>query len=111
VRCGATGNALDDHPGSVLSAVEDCDASARGEALYDEPFRERYMRAVSEDEMVRMLLFEDADHDHRRHHVGPVSCCPPETVYWTLVLVAPFLYRPPLELPGREAPNVDVILV
>jgi hypothetical protein len=56
-----------------------------------------------------MLLFENANHNPRRRHKLKVLLVP-GGVYWTLVQAAALDAGRlvPLELPGREAADVDV---
>jgi len=67
VRRDTLGDALDHHLASTVTAVEDRDARARGKGLEDQPVRKRNTEAVAKDDVVRMLFFENANHDARHH--------------------------------------------
>ena len=56
MRRGATDDALNDHLGIAVTAVEDREARARGEALYDQPIRKRYTCGIGKDDVLNVLL-------------------------------------------------------
>jgi hypothetical protein len=61
-RAVAARDALDDDPASALAPVDDRDARAHAELFHDQPGREWDPGGVAQDEMVRVLFLEDADH-------------------------------------------------
>lgn len=63
VRRGAALDALGDHRASTVTAVGDRDVSSRAESFRDQPIRESHAGTVAQDDVVSLLLFEDADHD------------------------------------------------
>jgi hypothetical protein len=67
VRRSALGDALDDLFTSTVKGEEDRDAEARMKAISDQPVRERDTSGIRKDDVVGMLLLENADHDPRHH--------------------------------------------
>jgi len=63
--CGAAGDRVDDHLAVIVSAKGNRDGSARVEPLRDEPIRQNYASVVGEDDVVIVLLSQDADENPR----------------------------------------------
>jgi hypothetical protein len=70
VRCGALGDALDDPLTSTVKGEEDRDAGARVKVIQDQPVRKRDTRGIRKDDVVGVLLLENADHDSRHHSLN-----------------------------------------